>query len=481
MKNGFRNNDAFAKARKSLSEIFNHYSFVVLDRFPSAGRTAYNNLEELRPLISAGYYEPWSYLGLQNTINLESESNYRDAKQKHKWTAQILKEVESKIKETGKKPAISVWFSSKATKELSDKLGGIEIAIPEDARSHLENKSNLNDILLAAGVSKSLIINAINSDGDTPPYQTLQKRFGNVFVMQNHQSSGGKGTHFIRSEKDFMKAKLLSNNWKISEYKSGFSSNVTILTLPDENGGCSVYVDVPSHKGSNSPEQGIIEGKSAGNEWSQEISETFMLDIIDAAIKVGQYAFQKHGLVGIWGMDLILSPDGIKVNEINPRLQGTTEVSAINQTTRGLPPFIAAHVVHFCGGKVDWMPSQNDFNNETLQIATKQRVAPFYIKIRNTSDKDILQNISNGSGIYKISTDTGNLIWLRDGASAEQAKLSAGEILLANIPSNNVLCAAGAELGTIEGMTKEKLFSETGGLTPLGKKVVKTVKKHFGI
>jgi hypothetical protein len=477
--------DIITKATDCLSDLFGEFSLVTLDRFSSAGRTIYateGGLEILKPHLSAGYYDAWEHLKLANNTSIEARTAHREAKSKYHWLDQLLPHIQKLIQKRGKKPILSVWFSSAISLKIANEFGGIEAAISETNRLFLENKTNLNLFLGAAGVSPSIMIPSLNVYGVLPSYKELEKKFGDVFIVQSAHSSGGKGTHFIKTEHNFHKIKNINSAWKVSAYIEGTSSNVTILSLPNEQGGCSVFVDIPSHKGTNSPIQGIYLGKSAGNEWSQPYPQAVIDEVINAAIKIGHYAFKKHGLSGIWGIDLIIGEHGVKINEINPRLQGTTELSSINQMQRGLPPFLAAHIAHFGGKKVDWMPNPECFNTETARLSTATRTAPFYMKLRNSTDQEIFfPNSFPGSGIYKISEAENKLIWNRQGASAIEANLDEAEILLANAPSRFSLCAPNAEMGTIEGMSRQRIFSEKGGLTELGQKIVLLSKKHFGI
>ncbi|MFF8381641.1 hypothetical protein ACF07V_36735 [Streptomyces sp. NPDC015661] len=58
-------------------------------------------------------------------------------------------------------------------------------------------------------------------------------------------------------------------------------------------------------------------------------------------------------------------------NEINCRNQGTTEVSAVNQQLRGLPPFLAALLTVLLGGRPDWLPDADGFNQATIRAAAR--------------------------------------------------------------------------------------------------------------
>lgn len=468
---------AFNKAQSKLRDVFNKYSLVVLDRFSSATRASrhlwLDDPQIKAFVISAGYYADQVKKGLN--FNVEDAAGMRSATDKHDWLKKVIPQVLDAVKKSEKKPIVSSWYSTDEVEGLVSNTEGILSAIPKSIRQFLEDKSNLSELLKRSEVEDSLQIKSKNYLL-LPSFSDLSSEFGVPFVVQLPESSGGKGTYFISNEEELALVKN-ATTYKVSEFIKGSYSNVTVLTIPDGNGGCSVYVDVPSRKGLGVKEQGIPAGKSAGNEWCTSLPIEHATAIIGAIEKLGAELFNSYGLVGVWGVDLILGEEVLKINEINPRLQGTTEMSSVHQIRRGIPPFYVAHLVHFCGEIVEWMPSQEAFNKQTVVLATSQREAPFYLKLRNITSEDLVMPKDwKGDGVYKIADDQQHISWLRSGVSGADADYAEGEVYLANTPRAGVKCDPDAELGTLEGIAKENLFDERGQLTRSGKTLVAAVK-----
>lgn len=68
--------------------------------------------------------------------------------------------------------------------------------------------------------------------------------------------------------------------------------------------------------------------------------------------------------------------------------------------------------------------------------------------------------------MYRLNLD--GLAWESPGAHPVDANLGLGEVLLANAPAAGAVCAPGAELGTIEGLTTRPVFGGPDHLSALG-------------
>ncbi|MFE6866578.1 hypothetical protein ACFVFS_08470 [Kitasatospora sp. NPDC057692] len=95
-------------------------------------------------------------------------------------------------------------------------------------------------------------------------------------------------------------------------------------------------------------------------------------------MRIAGWAWDKHRLKGLFGLDALLTADGeVYLNEINCRNQGTTEVSAVNQQLRGLPPFWIAHLTAMLDHSVSWLPNPDDFNAATVDLAAGPAPGPY--------------------------------------------------------------------------------------------------------
>lgn len=473
------------EAQELLSRALSHSTLVCFDRFGSAGRNIFSGaypIQIFRPDLTVSYYAPWKSCQPKVSLTCESKTHRRDAQLKHHYVQFLWTEIEKVFETFDRPPAIAAWYQTPELKELTKRFGGKILAIPEPTRQILEDKSRLNSLLKNAGVDPSFLIESISIESGTslPSYHEMVSRFELPFVVQCN-SSGGRGTIFVFQPSDYEKAARLLGPRRISRFISGFSANTTVLTAPSHKDRCRVYVDLPSHKAIHIPEVGIGETKGAGNDWTIPFRKVELAGIIDAAVKIGEYAYRTYGLVGLWGFDSIWSDKGLVINEINCRNQGTTEVSSINQLLGDFLPLLAAHYTILLGEEVIWLCSPDEFNDKTLNRASQPlKISPFYLKIRNR-EKFPLKNDLNfsGSGIYRF-TNSQKLEWLREDCHTLSANFDQGEVLIANAPLSDTICMPGAELCTLEGVAQNhSIFSSPHTLSETAKKLVNAVFCQF--
>ena len=224
--------------------------------------------------------------------------------------------------------------------------------------------------------------------------------------------------------------------YRVSAFTEGWSSNVTVLSVPDGSGGVRVYVDRPSHKAIAIAELGIGTAKSAGNDWSRPWPPGAATALVEAAVRIGEWAWAEHRMAGLFGLDAILTPGGeVRVNEVNCRNQGTTEVSSVNQQLRGQPPFVIAHLVTMLGGRVDWLGDPSEYNHETIRRAMQPGAGPFYAKVRLGGQGPVrISPDFPGPGVYRLD-EAGRLHLIRGGAHPADADADRGEVLIASAPA----------------------------------------------
>jgi hypothetical protein len=328
---------------------------------------------------------------------------------------------------------VTGWYATPALRDLADP-GGTVAAIDGDLRDRIEDKAGFDHLLKAAGVPDCNRIPAIRINVPLPSLGELRRAVGaDRVVVQAGVTSGGRGTYFADDEAGLARAARMPGPYRVSAFTRGWSSNMTVLSVPDGTGGVRVYADRPSHKAIAVAELGIGTAKSAGNDWSCPWPA-------DAA--------------ALFGLDAILTPDGqVKVNEINCRNQGTTEVSSVNQQLRGQPPFVIAHLVTMLGGHADWLGDPGDYNHETIRRATQPGTGPFYAKVRLGGQGPArISPDFPGPGVYRLDQG-GRLHLVRGSAHPADADADHGEVLIASAPGPDVTCHPGAEIATLEGVT----------------------------
>jgi hypothetical protein len=444
-------------AAEALASVLAGRPLMTVERFTTACRTGYTGpcpVEALRPALAVGCYRSWQPAQPASVIAAESTTRIRSAGHRHHWLDGLLPQALDAVSALPKPPVVTGWYSTPQLRRLAGP-GGTVAAIDGGLRARLENKADFGWLLEDACVPHDARIPAIRIDGPLPSLAVLRRRLGtNPVVVQAGVTSGGRGTVIAADDSDLAAAAAMPGPYRVTAFVDGWSSNVTVLSVPGRNGGVGIYVDRPSHKSIAVGELGIGNAKSAGNDWSRPWPPDAAAVLVEAAVRIGEWAWAKHRMAGLFGLDAILTPGGqVKINEINCRNQGTTEVSAVNQQLRGLPPFVVAHLVALLGGHVGWLGDPAEFNHDTLHRATEAGPGPFYAKLRLTSPGPArLSPDFPGSGVYRLGYD-GRLRWVRAGAHPACADADHGELLIAGAPGPDVVCHPGAEIATLEGLT----------------------------
>ncbi|WP_043224329.1 hypothetical protein [Streptomyces sp. NRRL F-5193] len=428
---------------------------VTAERFGSSMRTLYAGpgpLHGARPALAIGCYPAWDAARPGAVLAAEDGTRVRGPVQRHTWMEAVDGAAAAVLAGLSAPPVLAAWYATGRLRRWAGPRGTIA-AIDGRLRAVVEDKAAFDTLLENAGVAGRMRIPAVRVDGPLSALSELRRRVGTKrLVVQAGADSGGRGTVFVDTDADLVRAAAMPGPYKVAAFVAGWSSNTTVLSVPDGNGSVAVYVDRPSHKAIGITEAGIGPGKSAGNDWSRPWPETAAADLVDAAVRIGRHLWAKHRVAGLFRLDAILTPDGRAVfNEINCRNQGTTEVSGVNQQLRGLPPFLAAHLTVLLGCRVDWLPDAEDFNAGSIDGATTIGAGPFYLKLRHRGTTPVRLAGLRGPGVYRLDGD--RLVWVRPGAHSAGANADLGEILLAGLPAEDVVCLPGAELGTGEALT----------------------------
>ncbi|MFI2373213.1 ATP-grasp domain-containing protein [Streptomyces sp. NPDC018833] len=442
------------EANEALTVALDGRPVINLDRYTSARRVAYTGPAQVtaaRPHVALGYYQPWSAAEAGHTIVPESTQGIRQSgERKHRWWQEIAERSMQVARSFSRPPVAIGWWETRELRSLAGPEGRV-LGLQARVRHVLEEKTALDDILRGAGVSPKLFIRSAIYSDRLPSLNKMRQAVGTQrIVIQAGHNGGGRGTVFVDDERGMEPAAAMSGPWKVSAFVEGWSSNTTVLSLPDGKGGVQVYVDRPSHTAMAVSELGIGPAKGAGHQWATPFPATDVENLVEAAVRIGTWAWQHYGLVGLWGIDTIWTPDGPVINEINARMQGTTEVSGVNQLLAGYPPLVVAHLTTMLDHPVRWLPEAGAFNTQTVASAQGNTPAPYYVKVRARRRVQTPAGF-RGSGLYRF--DGTRLTWHGPGANPIQADSDNGLVLLANVPAGGVTCEANAELGTFEGLT----------------------------
>jgi len=446
-----------AGAAAALTAALAGRPLVSAQRFTSAYRTCYTGpypVDVIRPALAIGCYQSWPPASPHQVIAAEQTTATRSARHRHHWLDEIFPAARSRVEAMAVPPVVTGWFVTSQLRELAGP-GGAVAAVDGALRARLENKADFGQFMQQACVPQEAQISAVRIGGPLPALAELRRLTGTGrVVVQSGVSSGGRGTVIVSGERDMAAAAAMPAPYRVAAFVDGWSSNITVLSVPRPGGGVDVYADRPSHKAVAVGELGIGPAKSAGNDWSRPWPAAAATILTEAAVRIGEWAWEEHRMAGLFGLDAILTADGqVKINELNCRNQGTTEVSAVNQQLRSVPPFVVAHLVTTLGGHADWLGDPGEFNHTTIGSAASSGPGPFYAKVRLTSPvPGRVPAGFPGPGIYRL--DGRQLRWVRPGAHPALADADAGEILIASAPGPGILCHPGTEIATLEGITR---------------------------
>ncbi|ROR42993.1 hypothetical protein [Kitasatospora cineracea] len=468
-------------AEHELTAALGGRPLVAAERFASSGRTSYSGpapIAAARPALAIGCYEPWVPAAPVEALTLEGRTPVRSVDRRRSWMADLDRTAQAAIRRHGR-PVVAAWYATDQLRRWAGP-GGTVAAIDAALRAEVEDKANFGDILTASGVPAALHLTGARVDGPLPGLGELRRLVRSErVVVQCGADSGGRGTVFVDDEDDLARAAEMPGPYRVTAFVTGWSANTTVLSVPDHAGRLRVYVDRPSHKAVGVPEAGIAAGKSAGNTWCLPWPEDAAARLVDAAVRIAHWAWDKHRIKGLFGLDALLDPDGrVFLNEINCRNQGTTEASAVNQQLRGLPPFLIAHLTTMLDHPVTWLPDPDDFNTATVDAATNPGPGPYYLKLRHRGDVPVRLDHHLGlPGVHRVAD--GRLRWVRPGAHPADA--GHGEVLLANLPAPGTVCEPGAELGTAEGITTaaDAPFASPHTLSKAGRALLAAFDRHL--
>ncbi|MFJ3906235.1 hypothetical protein [Streptomyces sp. NPDC090025] len=470
-------------AGTALARALDGRPLVSAERFCSSIRTLYAGpgpLPAARPVLAIGCYPGWEPAAPSTVLAAENRTGRRGPAERHSWMEAVGADAVRQLAELHRPPVIAAWYATGRLRRWAGP-GGTVAAIDGRLRAVIEDKAAFDALLQETGVPQRMRIPCVRVDGALPALAELRRQVGSErLVVQAGADSGGRGTVFVDSEEDLRRAAAMSGPYKVAAFVTGWSSNTTILSVPDTSGGVAVYVDRPSHKAIGVTAAGIGPGKSAGNDWSRPWPERAAAELVDAAVRIGRHLWTEHRMAGLFGLDALLTEDGrVMFNEINCRNQGTTEVSAVNQQLRGLPPFLAAHLTVLLSGRPDWLPEADVFNHATIRAAVRPGPGPYYLKLRHRGTGPIRASGLRGPGVYRV--EDGRLAWVRPGAHPACANADLGEVLLANLPAEHVVCLPGAELGTAEALTTGPgtPFAAPHQLSPFGDAVLDALAAHL--
>ena len=328
----------------------------------------------------------------------------------------------------------------------------------QNFRSYFEEKTNLSDILRAAGLEKHIIPSkvvrhskSLTAEQSKDLYETYAAQDGKIVVQYCgegcSEKGGGYSTRVINSLEEFQAvcAEPRDSYMKVAKFISGCNSNLSIcagnlvpstemlgatknnLTETESRySGATIYsllhraremginednvvvsVQPGTLKVVGDPQLTSTSTNGVGNQLNYNFDQNILDDIYNLGEKLGTL-MALCGRVGLCGADLIITKEGeIFVNEINDRQQGPTESAGLNNEAHGLP---ALHRTAFLLNYADLKNQQvskylrevgdrsREIYDQSLQIPS-----PFYIKFISKYSGYAKQGVTEGN--YSLQKD----------------------------------------------------------------------------
>lgn len=451
---------------------------VCVDRFSTALRTGYAGpapIEALRPDLAIGCHSAWDPAMAGMVVAAEDRTRVRSVAERHGWLRRVRHEAARHLLKLDRPPVVSTRYASAQLHELAGP-GGTVAAIDGGVRATIEARHLFDDLLRAAGVPAVARIRCLHVER-LLELGELRRAVGTEQVVV--QGRGG-GTVIVSGEQDMGRAARLLGPYRVAAYVDGWPAAVTVLSVPDGEGGVRVYVDRPSHTTTGVAEPAVGPLTGGGDDWSRPWPAPAAALLIECAERVAVWAWRRYGIAGMFGLEAILTAsERVYLSAIRWRHQERTEVSAVNQQMVGVPPFVVAHLAVMLGHPVTWLGDSQEFNHVTLLRAT-QRGGPFAVRIVLAEGPPVRVAAGQGSGIYRLDR-AGRLRWVRRGAHPLDADIGQGEILLAGLPGPEVVCHPGADIAAFEGVTEGGMqpFHGPASVSPFTRRVLAAVCDLF--
>ena len=344
-------------------------------------------------------------------------------------------------------------------KAVREQTGAQIVATNEqNFRSYFEEKTNLSDILKAAGLGRHVIPSEVirnnqplNAEQAQELYETYASQEGKIVVQYCGEGctekGGGYSTRVLTSYEEFASvcAEPRDSYMKVAKFISGYNSNLSIcagnvvpatdmlgavknnLTESESRfSGSTIYsllhrarqmginennvvvnVQPGTLKVVGAPQLTSIETNGVGNQLNYNFDQNILDGIYNLGDRLGTL-MAMCGKVGLCGADLIITKEGeIFVNEINDRQQGPTESAGLNNEAHGLPALHrTAFLLNFGDLKNAEMNAyltevgarSREIYDQALQIPS-----PFYIKFISKYSGTATQDVRAGN--YELSQD----------------------------------------------------------------------------
>lgn len=293
-------------------------------------------------------------------------------------------------------------FKPSSKVELAAAANGWRIlASPSSLAQRLENKFNLEEIAGRAGVKPPLsaIFRAEEADFDR-----LAFKVGLPFVVQAAKGFAGGKTFLVGSPSDFKEAmeRARSRVLKASMLIAGMPVTVNAVVTPR-----GVAVGWPAYQITGRPECTPNPLGSCGNDLAFGALGGRLREVRGVAVRVGE-VIGEMGYRGLFGVDVVVSPRGPVLIEINPRMTASLPLHTVLSIEREKIPLLAFHLADFLG--LDLVSDMGAIEDD------QERVEAASVVIYNLEEAPVQVVGELEAGVYRLDENE-ELAYVRRGTS----------------------------------------------------------------
>jgi glutathione synthase/RimK-type ligase-like ATP-grasp enzyme len=316
-------------------------------------------------------------------------------------------------------------------------------------------------------------------------YADLKVRLGEVFVVQFDRGHTGSGTVFVKTADDFLQLQKLypARHVRVSQFIEGRA--YTLNACVGKNG---VYLSGLSTQITGVEGLTPNQGGTIGNDWNfRGELRNGTNGLVRDVIRVGNH-MRASGYKGLFGVDLIVRPDGTHVLiEINARQPASIPMQTKMQLDQAQIPLMLIHMAEFLG--VEYDIAEAEYNAINLQALPYSQV---FIRPAN----EMLISTQVVQGVYSLKGDsidnkeqilgevTENVLFLDEDKDKAIQLISPGYCIdnlvgggfLLLTQNKDRIIAANAELARVQ--LKQPALDESGDLKAWIKEVLFAVKDY---
>jgi len=362
------------------------------------------------------------------------------------------------------------------------KLGVKIIANHSKINKIFENKANFRRVMDKVKIKPILGKTFEFGEFNSKDYKFFKKKYGLKFVIQlpDFMLGGGKGTLFIKNEKDFKKFK---SQIKEGKYKGKILTVVNITKLLTGL-SCSVVccatkygtlvskiqrqiIDIPQII---SPKKG--NGLFCGHVFGPEFSSQIVKQSQEIATKLGKYMY-KMGYKGIFGIDLIVNEKQNKVYpvECNARYTGAFPMLSMIHLKYKIIPLDFFHFLEFLN-----IPYK--INVSQLNKMYQRPISGSHIVLSNIKDHSLKVKKELNVGVYNFNQKNKKIAFKKETIFYDDLENDNDFILVDGVPKKGAEIKKWSRLARIcHVLFKGDILQKNGKLKPKYLQIVKVIYK----